>query len=476
MILPLVQMVQKGIFFLVAALVFLYSAKVHASTLHSDFYGYFSTLLILSEIVCGFSLLGFLSYNFFVDLENIKAAKNLKPNNAKKESSPKTDVAQIIEKAIRWLISLAIPLCLVLIPILGISIHDSESGISFFDYIFFENRELWASFGTQRFFSSPFSMMIGVSLGLLIPTLSVALNAVFFRIGLSFLRERVLDGKTQENDIWFIRIFRVGMSFFESLPFFIPLIGVRLYFTNSVNIQATLDTYSDSVDLFRPFYATTGFHIGIFFTALFLGLQLGASLSNWIHKEEEISHSSIYGRLSFLGNRRLSLQVIRERLWLESREKFIEKILIGLSVLFLTETICGLVIDSFVLTGSTKSIQIAPLYPSLGSILFIKKFQEGMGDISAAHLSILLALLIIPMIIASIPKVVRLSYIKEDTLYIPTGKPWTQGAKKDEIWTPHTLGINFVLGESGTGKSTYLVALRNSEPGNSIPVPQDPDF
>ena len=80
--------------------------------------------------------------------------------------------------------------------------------------------------------------------------------------------------------------------------------------------------------------------------------------------------------------------------------------------------------------------------------------------------SLMMGALVTLLIVARIPTVRQSSHIvateNDDLgdLYLPNGRMLTSGVSLGNGWTELS-GINYVLGESGTGKTTYMRALQN---------------
>ena len=209
---------------------------------------------------------------------------------------------------------------------------------------------------------------------------------------------------------------------------------------------------------------------GLLAASLALGLAVGRGLWAWLERvraAEEASESFLAATVR--GERPWEI-VLRHGVWLRRRRELGALLLSGMAAAALIDVLSNALIDSFRGAGF-------PPYPSLGAALFLR----GLGDDGApapfplnwsvAHVVIIVAALLL-VLAQALPLRARRISLSDMTLRvnrttIARGVPgaFALAARPAAQW---------VLGESGAGKSMLLSAWREQLP-DAVLVPQDPD-
>lgn len=352
--------------------------------------------------------------------------------------------------------------------------QESGSFLTLFGYVTLANIGNWNTVSlVASDFQYPMTVLVSTSISLMLFSLSVALIVMFVYL-LTFVDKLARVRKFVSNVIHIV----------GGIPFILPLLFFRTLYYNEV-LQLNAIFQHSGVKAQSAYLGTEGFIIGVTTAGLFLGAQVASTLCLWLDSVElRILNSASY-RLSELNGRTLFEQMWREGLWLSYRQEFLQMLLSGFAAIMLTDFLSGALLETLVILSRGDVPTMFSLYPSLGSILFYTEMVSPIGWLAfelnspTFMVSLMMALLVSLLIVARIPVMKQSSYILSTSnglgnLYLPNGKMLTYGVSLGNGWTKMG-GINYVLGESGTGKTTYMRAIQNLYQTESIAIPQDPD-
>jgi len=424
----------------------------------------------LFQVLAAIMLLCFIVYNAMEDYQIWKSVKT--DAQETKESIFSALQTTILSKTGLMLLSVGVFAS----TAIWVSVVETTTASTLFQYILLSEVGSWNTIDlVNHDFINPITVMVATSLILMFFSLSVAIVLTAVYLCTLALPESIRN------------LSRVGLKSIivplGGIPFILPLLFFRRILYNDIlNINAIFQ-HSDPVPQFA-YVGTEGIVIGIVTAGLFLGLQVASTLVQWLDSVETRVVQSANFRLSQLRKRSLFKQVLREGMWLSYRQELVQTLLSGFSAILLTDFLSGALLETLVILSRGSDVTMFSLYPSLGSIIFYTEMvtpTKWLGirlESAPFAVSILMASLTALLIIARIPSVRKPSFIVPTgggygDLYLPNLRKLTTGVSLGKGWTH--IGINYVLGESGTGKTTYMKALQERYLTDSVAIPQDPD-
>ena len=471
----------KYILLLIAAVLILTGGIQFGNALvRGDAFGGYAFFLCLTQVLAGFVTVYFVLINSRIDSKVLSKAKSFVDSGSSKDTVRKEIPVRL----------LGILCCFVAFLLFGGWIAHTEGGspLVFVDKIMMFEVFNWGTVEVvSSKFQTPLTILIGTSVALMLASLSVGiiLTAIYVFLSSDRLR-RYRD------------ILSNGVHFFGSIPFVIPLLIFRILYYTPVQAESVLRRVQNVPGMYN-YIAMEGISVGLMSAALFLGCTIGSSMWKWLDTIESGIQQSAAGQLSLLNNRNLRSQIFREGLWIGFQQELLQRLLVGVAAVTLIDIVSGAVLDTFYFVNLGSGSSSFPLYPSLGTVLFLGE-AKGIGQpINPWIISLIMILLMLQLLFASLPTILRPPKIRTygsaespflvvqseqkrkkiqilgfGDLVLPNGKTLTKNVSIGPGWTQYK-GINYVLGESGTGKSTYLRALQSRFLGESVPLYQDPD-
>jgi len=209
---------------------------------------------------------------------------------------------------------------------------------------------------------------------------------------------------------------------------------------------------------------------GLLAASLAIGLSLGRGLWSWLERvraAEEDTESFLTATVRGEPAWRI---VLRHGVWLRRRRELGALLLGGMAAAALIDVLSNVLIDSFRGAGF-------PTYPSLGAALFLRGITEGgvpsplPSAWSTAHVVVIAAALILVLAQAMPlrPRRISLAHgaLRVNARVLASGVPAAHGLATRPA-------VQWVLGESGAGKSMLLQAWASELP-DAVLAPQDPD-
>lgn len=462
-----------GIAFLLMAIS---SVQFGNSIIREDAFGGYATLLFLIQISAGLIITFFVAYNMQIDRSihnNVKAILKTSKTNASEKQTLSFRLIGIL-------------LCFLSFLMFGSWISYSESGnvFQFVNKILLYRVFDW---GTTEVvstkFQAPLTVLLGTSVVLMFVSLSVGVLCTALYVALSSPKTKSIRA-----------VFAGLIHFLGSVPFIIPLLIFRVVYYSPVQAQSIIRRV-ETVSSKYNYIAMEGISIGLFSAGFFLGLTIASSMWKWLDSVEGGIKNSAAGQLGFLNNRTLRSQLFREGLWIGAKQELLQRLLVGVAAASLIDIVSGSVLDTFYFNNLKSGASTFPLYPSLGTVLYLGDPQALNQSINPWLVSFVMVLLMLQLLFAALPEMSRAPWIRtyspDDSpnvrngkkkytvmgfgdLMLPNNKKLTSNVTIKPGWTPYK-GINYVLGESGTGKTTYLRALQSRFIKESVPLYQDPD-
>jgi ABC-type multidrug transport system ATPase subunit len=209
---------------------------------------------------------------------------------------------------------------------------------------------------------------------------------------------------------------------------------------------------------------------GLLAASLAIGLALGRGLWAWLERVRAAEEESESFLTAAVRGEPAWWIVLRHGVWLRRRRELGALLLGGMAAAALIDVLSNALIDSFRGAGF-------PPYPSLGAALFLRGITDGGIPAplpfawSTAHVVVILAALIL-VLAQAIPLRPRRISLAQGTLRVnarvlAVGVPGAHGLATRPA-------VQWVLGESGAGKSMLLQAWAAEVPG-AVLAPQDPD-
>ena len=473
----------KYILLLIAAVLLSVSTLQFGNSIsREDTFGGYAFLLFLSQIMAGLVTIYFVLENSKIDAKIVSNANEHFQSSNKDKFSVKKEIPFRL---------IGIFLCFVSFLVFGGWIAYTEGGspFLFLEKIVFYEVFNWGSIEVvSKNFQTPLTVLIGTSVALMLSSLSVGILLSALYVVLSSKKLRPIRN-----------ILSSIVHFLGSLPFIVPLLIFRILYYTPIQAESVLRRVQNVPGIYN-YIAMEGISVGILSASVFLGFIIASSMWKWMDSVESGIEKSAAGQLSFLNNRDIRSQLFREGLWISFNQELLQRLLVGVAAVTLIDIVSGAVLDTFYFVNLSSGGSSFPLYPSLGTVLFLSE-AKGIGQpINPWLISLIMVLLMLQLLFASLPQVLRLpkiiTYTSKDSpivsvtelsgrqinvpilgfgnLVLPNGKVLTKNVSIGPGWTKHK-GINYVLGESGTGKSTYLRSLQSRFIGESVPLYQDPD-
>jgi ATPase subunit of ABC transporter with duplicated ATPase domains len=266
---------------------------------------------------------------------------------------------------------------------------------------------------------------------------------------------------------------RVGgalLSFAGAVPYVAFALVLRALLCGPVAFLAAGRWLSLRPDEQLAYRSLLGLAPGALAASLLLGLCVGRGLWSWLEQVRAAEESSDSFLTAEVRGQRPWEIVLRHGLWLRGRRDLGALLLGGFASAALIDILSNTLIDSFRPPGF-------PLYPSLGAALFLR----GLGDDGAplplspawqvAHVAVVLAALLL-LLAQTLPR--RSSRVALIDGELRVGDKVLARGIASAPGLASRPALQWVLGASGTGKTTLLRAWASELPA-AVMVPQDPD-
>lgn len=360
--------------------------------------------------------------------------------------------------------------------ILFLSQIEDAGFVFLLESIWLSNFEQWSSTTIGSYnFVYPITIMVSGSIQVLSATLGFSICVLSWKL--------FLESMPQKNSVQILKTTTMEfLRILNGIPYLVVLLASRVLDNDKIVLQTSWEIYqttTTTLGITRPIF----WNKGIALAMVFLGAQLSLGLWKWSEMALLDIKSTPYGRLSELNGTNPSRLLWREVFWLEKWTEMTQQFCIGLSSLFLVDLLANSVCD---VLSYEKDLSI-PLYMSLGNFQ-IYNMEEIFGLISPAHF-FRLEMSLVVLLFCSLMMVCVVSYgnkqgvfrFQKDgnnryiNLLLPNDKILFKNIHAPYLYNKAPY-INFVLGDSGVGKSSLLCAMYNDDLKKSIYVFQDPDY
>lgn len=254
------------------------------------------------------------------------------------------------------------------------------------------------------------------------------------------------------------------------VPYVVVVVLSRALLCGEVMRRAAFLDLSGGTSAVEGFVAQLGMTPGLLLASVSLGLPGGAALWSWLERHSREHDASDASQLGRLAGRPETLAVLRDRIWLRNRGEFAAILLTTAASAVLVDLLSNSLVDAMREPGSF------PLYPSLGSVAFLMQDPATLTlpipAVERLHMILMFALLC--FLLATAPQLRPSSIaLKGNQLYV-NGRPIARAVPglSQLVRGPQ---ITWLIGPSGGGKSSLLLAFAQPNPTTTILVPQDPD-
>lgn len=313
----------------------------------------------------------------------------------------------------------------------------------------------WAAPGLTAYYAPVATMVAGsvlVALGV-VATVSLVAGA--------WALLRVLPGGRRVAPLLTSALLLVG-----AVPFLIPLLAARLWLGGPA-LAAASAAVGAPLHLSQTLCGGGGIAAGLLVTAVFLGLRGGGALCSTLDGVEAFEGSDVYRTARAAGMGHLAV-VLRRLVWQQHRGE-VEGVLIQAATsAVLVDLLGNNLLDIF-----ADRSALAPLYPSLGSVTWLNLYADPVVLQRVAQVHMLAALVAVGLLVPPDAGGGRGPHLSGDQVLRGGATVLRQVPALAGLVLPRQL--TWVLGPSGGGKTTWMLAAWGALGDRAVVVPQDPD-